>query len=309
MKTNGHLQIRFRAVCVAKRLLGSRSCAAFTLIELFVVVTTLAVLAAALLPALAASKDRGTRTQCANNQRQICVAIFAYVADNNDYMPPLKWRDANIQYPCEMFRYAPVNVPVNGTNSDYVPGGGPYDLGTLWQTGFLIDGKIYYCPGDVKNDVFSYNYYSQETGWPWGGNPAALNPGFVQSGYCYYPQSRITAAALLASGPPKYIPIWPSYNAAGSVDPYKTWICVPLFKLSDIDQTKSVVTDANYSGLSQMTHKSGNTPLGLNAGFGDGHVAWQGINQVTNGFNPVEWTAISSGSGPDFRYVQSCWQP
>src|SRR5882762_5688373 len=91
-------------------LASARRAPGFTLIELLVVIAIIAILAAMLLPALAAAKERAKRASCVNNLRQLCISLSTYAADNNDYMPPLKWRDGNPQYPYEMFRYAPVNV-------------------------------------------------------------------------------------------------------------------------------------------------------------------------------------------------------
>jgi prepilin-type processing-associated H-X9-DG protein len=62
--------------------------AGFTLIELFVVLTTMAVLAAVLLPALAGTKPNTQAFQCLNNQRQIMLAWQMYAADNGDLLPP-----------------------------------------------------------------------------------------------------------------------------------------------------------------------------------------------------------------------------
>jgi type II secretory pathway pseudopilin PulG len=58
---------------------------AFTLTELLVVVATIALLAAMILPVLAASSgERVKRTACLNNLRQIAIAMTVYAANNGD---------------------------------------------------------------------------------------------------------------------------------------------------------------------------------------------------------------------------------
>lgn len=61
--------------------------AAFTLIELLVVIAIIAILAALLLPALSAAKQNAKGTGCINNKRQIQLAYFMYVQENDDRMP------------------------------------------------------------------------------------------------------------------------------------------------------------------------------------------------------------------------------
>ncbi len=58
---------------------------AFTLVELLVVIAIIAILAALLLAAVAQAKARAQRIQCANNVRQLGIALQEFVTDKNAY--------------------------------------------------------------------------------------------------------------------------------------------------------------------------------------------------------------------------------
>ena len=59
----------------------------FTLIELLVVIAIIAILAAMLLPVLAATKEKAKAIKCMANLRQCGVAIAAYANENNNFYP------------------------------------------------------------------------------------------------------------------------------------------------------------------------------------------------------------------------------
>ena len=63
-----------------------RKCA-FTLIELLVIIAVVALIAALLLPTMGRARESARRAQCANNLRQIGIAMHMYCDDHNGVIP------------------------------------------------------------------------------------------------------------------------------------------------------------------------------------------------------------------------------
>jgi prepilin-type processing-associated H-X9-DG protein/prepilin-type N-terminal cleavage/methylation domain-containing protein len=122
---------------------SKQGCHALTLVEVLVVVFVLAVLAAMLLPRLAAAK-RGGGPHCVNNLKQIDLAYRIWAGDNGD------------KYPME------ISVTNGGTL-------GLADGRNAWINYFVMSNelstpKVLVCPQDINRQPPATNFSSQLIG-------------------------------------------------------------------------------------------------------------------------------------------------
>ena len=65
-----------------------RTSASFTLIELLIVISVIAILAGMLLPALNRAKESARKIECLNNLKQIYLASSNYIDSQKEYIVP-----------------------------------------------------------------------------------------------------------------------------------------------------------------------------------------------------------------------------
>jgi prepilin-type processing-associated H-X9-DG protein/prepilin-type N-terminal cleavage/methylation domain-containing protein len=144
---------------------------AFTIVELLIAVAIIAILISILFPVIGRARECARRISCANNQKQILLAMLMYSNENRGYLP-LPVRSAG------GLQLGGIQIWMPGQNSATVTEGYyDYQDGTIWPYLGLRDPaarqQLFTCPSDpeprttidgqMRNFSYTFNwelYYS-----------------------------------------------------------------------------------------------------------------------------------------------------
>jgi prepilin-type N-terminal cleavage/methylation domain-containing protein/prepilin-type processing-associated H-X9-DG protein len=231
--------------------------AAFTLVELLVVIGIIALLMAILLPSVAGTRRQSRALQCASNVRQLCTAIFGYAADNKGRFP------TNLQ------------SPAPGDYWYYPASAGGYAC----KTGPAI-GTVFTCPDDLETSRRSYamNIWASSTLDP---VIAGLVP---KRGQLWGPTPRDSSRLILITES------WDVYSPDGFGREFETWPVIgyrgttagqrfgagsglaPPIDAGPFGKANSELAFARHRPFGSSG--TGTLPIGgINIGYADGHVS------------------------------------
>lgn len=258
----------------------SKSKNAFTLVELLVVISIIALLLSVLMPALSKAREQARKVVCGNGCRQLVLGLMVYSNTNGG------------------------RLPINTFNGWLWDVGDPTIVSIMTASG--ATRKSFYCP---SNSPFTNKSLDKNARyWDLEALKQSANsssPGYRITGYFWLMEaewkagneiqsrSKVYADAKYASDQfPNY---WP--KTTFGKNPSATELVTDATESSNVSpkfpngKFTNVYCGEYYSRTSHLVPGKNNVGAGGNMGFLDGHVGWRHFKDMRKriGTSPIFW--------------------
>jgi prepilin-type N-terminal cleavage/methylation domain-containing protein/prepilin-type processing-associated H-X9-DG protein len=154
---------------------------AFTLIELLVVIAIIAILAAMLLPALSAAKQKAWTISCNSNLHQISLGMRIYADDNKDFCPE-----------------SGSTIYWNTTNPNALTNGWMQQIFS-----YVGNTNVYHCPGNAQlpaANQSAFNYFNGARAAYIASDPVSPHFAPVKTTRILFPSAQVLSGDTIDNG-------------------------------------------------------------------------------------------------------------